>query len=72
MRACRLQLAPLQAGFDKDTLAPAWTRARAQGAPIREVLKADGAWLDGEFVDVVQQRGAAIIKVRVSALPPFW
>jgi malate/lactate dehydrogenase len=31
--------------------------------PIREVLADSAEWLDGEFITVVQQRGAAIIKV---------
>jgi malate/lactate dehydrogenase len=34
------------------------------GKPIREVLADSADWLDGEFISVVQQRGAAIIKVR--------
>jgi len=34
------------------------------GKPIREVLADSSEWLDGEFITVVQQRGAAIIKVR--------
>lgn len=33
------------------------------GKPIREAV-ADDAWLNGEFITTVQQRGAAIIKVR--------
>jgi malate dehydrogenase len=32
------------------------------GAPIKEAVS-DEAWLKGEFVATVQQRGAAIIKV---------
>jgi malate/lactate dehydrogenase len=36
-----------------------------KGKPIREVLADSGEWLDGEFISVVQQRGAAIIKVRL-------
>jgi malate dehydrogenase len=32
------------------------------GTPIREAVQ-DDAWLNGEFISVVQQRGAAIIKV---------
>ena len=35
-----------------------------KGKPIREVLADSAEWLDGEFITVVQQRGAAIIKVR--------
>jgi malate dehydrogenase len=31
--------------------------------PVRELVK-DDAWLDGEFISTVQQRGAAIIKAR--------
>lgn len=34
------------------------------GKPIREVLADSAEWLDGDFISVVQQRGAAIIKVR--------
>jgi malate dehydrogenase len=33
------------------------------GKPVREAVQ-DNAWLDGEFIKVVQQRGAAIIKAR--------
>jgi hypothetical protein len=33
------------------------------GKPIREVLADSSEWLDGDFISVVQQRGAAIIKV---------
>ena len=32
------------------------------GTPIREAVQ-DDAWLNGDFISVVQQRGAAIIKV---------
>jgi hypothetical protein len=35
-----------------------------KGKAIREVLADSAEWLDGEFITVVQQRGAAIIKVR--------
>ncbi len=33
------------------------------GKPIKEAIK-DDAWLSGEFISTVQQRGAAIIKVQ--------
>ena len=32
------------------------------GTPIRKAVQ-DDAWLNGDFISVVQQRGAAIIKV---------
>ena len=35
------------------------------GKPIREAVD-DDSWLNGEFIATVQQRGAAIIKVRAS------
>lgn len=31
--------------------------------PVRDAVK-DDAWLQGEFIKVVQQRGAAVIKAR--------
>lgn len=40
-----------------------------KGKPIREVLADSADWLDGEFITVVQQRGAAIIKVRFRHVP---
>jgi hypothetical protein len=36
---------------------------QADGRPIRQVLHGQDEWLDNEFVEVVQQRGAAVIKV---------
>lgn len=35
----------------------------AAGKPIKEAV-ADDAWLSGDFISTVQQRGAAIIKVQ--------
>jgi malate dehydrogenase len=37
--------------------------AKINGKPVTEVVK-DEAWLKGEFISSVQQRGAAIIKAR--------
>lgn len=50
-------------GNHSSTQYPDVNHATIDGRPAREVI-ADDAWLDGEFIDVVQQRGAAIIKAR--------
>jgi malate dehydrogenase len=42
---------------------PDYFNARIQGKPAPEVIT-DHAWLQGEFLTTVQQRGAAIIKAR--------
>ncbi len=42
---------------------PDFTSAKISGKPATEVIK-DEAWLKGEFISTVQQRGAAIIKAR--------
>jgi malate dehydrogenase len=51
-------------GNHSSTQYPDVNHATVGGKPVREALAKDGAWLDGEFVAVVQQRGAAIIKAR--------
>ena len=50
-------------GNHSATQYPDFTHARISGQPATEVIK-DAAWLQGEFIATVQQRGAAIIKAR--------
>lgn len=50
-------------GNHSSTQYPDVNHATIDGTPARGVIK-DDAWLDGEFIKVVQQRGAAIIKAR--------
>lgn len=50
-------------GNHSATQYPDFTNARIQGQPVTEVIS-DHAWLEGEFITTVQQRGAAIIKAR--------
>ncbi|HVE15416.1 MAG TPA: malate dehydrogenase [Chthoniobacterales bacterium] len=50
-------------GNHSSTLYPDFANARIAGKPAGEVI-ADQAWLEGEFISTVQQRGAAIIKAR--------
>lgn len=50
-------------GNHSATQFPDFCHARINGAPATEVI-ADEAWLRGEFIAAVQQRGAAIIKAR--------
>jgi malate dehydrogenase len=50
-------------GNHSATQYPDFYRARIQGRPAPEVIT-DHAWLKGEFISAVQQRGAAIIKAR--------
>lgn len=50
-------------GNHSSTQYPDVNHATVDGTPARQVIK-DDAWLDGEFIKVVQQRGAAIIKAR--------
>jgi malate dehydrogenase len=45
---------------------PDFTNARIDGRPATEAIP-DRAWLEGEFISTVQQRGAAIIKARGSS-----
>src|SRR5579862_7818279 len=50
-------------GNHSATQYPDFTNAKISGKPATEVIK-DEAWLKGEFISSVQQRGAAIIKAR--------
>jgi len=50
-------------GNHSATQYPDFTNARIQGKPVTDVIT-DQAWLEGEFLSTVQQRGAAIIKAR--------
>ncbi|MEP4079750.1 malate dehydrogenase [Haloferula sp.] len=50
-------------GNHSATQYPDFTNAKIDGKPVTEVIT-DRAWLEGEFISTVQQRGAAIIKAR--------
>ncbi|MGD9420441.1 MAG: malate dehydrogenase [Verrucomicrobiota bacterium JB025] len=50
-------------GNHSATQYPDFTNALIDGKPVTEVIT-DKAWLEGEFIATVQQRGAAIIKAR--------
>jgi malate dehydrogenase len=50
-------------GNHSATQYPDFTNAKINGKPVTEVIT-DHAWLEGEFIATVQQRGAAIIKAR--------
>ena len=50
-------------GNHSSTQYPDFYNAKIHGRPAPEVIK-DEAWLKGEFITTVQQRGAAIIKAR--------
>lgn len=50
-------------GNHSSTQYPDVNHATVDGVPARECIK-DDEWLNGEFIQVVQQRGAAIIKAR--------
>jgi malate dehydrogenase len=50
-------------GNHSATQYPDFHNARIDGRPVTEVIS-DHAWLEGEFIATVQQRGAAIIKAR--------
>jgi malate dehydrogenase len=50
-------------GNHSSTQYPDFTHAKINGQPAPTVIK-DEAWLKGEFISSVQQRGAAIIKAR--------
>jgi len=50
-------------GNHSATQVPDFVHATINGKPAADVI-GDRAWLEGEFVKVVQQRGAAIIKAR--------
>ena len=53
-------------GNHSATQYPDFHNARIDGRPVTEVI-ADHAWLEGDFIAIVQQRGAAIIKARGSS-----
>jgi malate dehydrogenase len=50
-------------GNHSATMYPDFFNAKISGQPVTSVIK-DEAWLKGEFIATVQQRGAAIIKAR--------
>ena len=50
-------------GNHSATQYPDFVHAKIDGKPVTEVIS-DRAWLEGEFISTVQQRGAAIIKAR--------
>jgi len=50
-------------GNHSSTQYPDFFHARIAGKPATEVIS-DHAWLHGDFISTVQQRGAAIIKAR--------
>lgn len=50
-------------GNHSSTQYPDYTNAKINGAPAASVIS-DEAWLQGEFIKTVQQRGAAIIEAR--------
>lgn len=50
-------------GNHSATQYPDFTNAKIKGKPLTEVIT-DRAWLEGEFIKTVQQRGAAIIAAR--------
>jgi malate dehydrogenase len=49
-------------GNHSGTLFPDFTNAKVKGKPATDAL--DKAWLENEFIPVVQQRGAAVIAAR--------
>lgn len=50
-------------GNHSSTQYPDFTHAKIKGQPATTVIK-DKAWLEGDFIKTVQQRGAAIIEAR--------
>jgi len=50
-------------GNHSATQYPDFTNAKINGQPVTQLIK-DEAWLKGDFIASVQQRGAAIIKAR--------
>jgi malate dehydrogenase len=50
-------------GNHSATMYPDFFNAKISGQPVPSMIK-DEAWLKGEFISTVQQRGAAIIKAR--------
>jgi malate dehydrogenase len=53
-------------GNHSATQFPDFYNARINGKPATELIR-DEAWLQGEFISTVQQRGAAVIKARGSS-----
>lgn len=53
-------------GNHSATQYPDFTNAKIGGKPVTDVIT-DRAWLEGEFIKTVQQRGAAIIAARGSS-----
>jgi malate dehydrogenase len=53
-------------GNHSATQFPDFHNAKVNGRPATEVIR-DEAWLQGEFISTVQQRGAAVIKARGSS-----
>ncbi|MGQ0433060.1 MAG: malate dehydrogenase [Microthrixaceae bacterium] len=51
-------------GNHSATQYPDLFHAQIDGAPAFEAVGSDEAWLEGEFIPTVQQRGAAVIKAR--------
>ena len=52
-------------GNHSSTMFPDFHNAKIAGRPLTDVI-GHHAWLEGEFISTVQQRGAAIIKARGS------
>ncbi|MBC7385782.1 MAG: malate dehydrogenase [Cryobacterium sp.] len=50
-------------GNHSPTMYPDFYNAKIGGKPVTEVIT-DDAWLKGEFITTVQQRGAAVLKAR--------
>lgn len=50
-------------GNHSSTMYPDFYNTRISGKPATDVIQ-DEAWLQGEFLSIIQQRGAAIIKAR--------
>jgi malate dehydrogenase len=50
-------------GNHSATQFPDFANARVDGAPVPEVID-DPAWLQGEFIETVQKRGAKVIEAR--------
>jgi len=50
-------------GNHSPTMFPDFTHAKIHGKPVTEVIT-DSAWLEGEFLKTVQQRGAAVLAAR--------
>ena len=50
-------------GNHSPTMYPDFTHARIGGKPVTELIR-DRAWLEGDFLKSVQQRGAEVLKAR--------